>query len=103
MRGAESAPKSNVFFSNSMRHSTFCHFERSREISHCDCVEKELRDASAFLRNNENSFVPDCITFYPHVGAWSGSANATIARRRRAALITRDLQGHSHSPRIIRT
>src|SRR5438045_2738301 len=49
MRGVGSAPKSSVFFSNSIGRPTFCHFERSREISYCDCTEQKLRDASTSL------------------------------------------------------
>jgi hypothetical protein len=49
MRGVGSAPKSSVFFSNSMSPPTFCHFERSRENLLRHCVEHEFRDASTSL------------------------------------------------------
>src|SRR5262249_33423802 len=49
MRGVRSAPKSSLFFSNSIYNQQFCHSERSRGISCYDCTEREFRDASPSL------------------------------------------------------
>src|SRR5207244_8252361 len=63
MRGVGSAPKSSVFFSNSMSHPTFCHFERSRENLLRHCVKHEFQRCFDFAQDDKMKTVSPSIVF----------------------------------------